>query len=193
MYREHFIKSLDRKLKAGNDPKLNDLLDKTRSGKLALMDHVIYSSKTMNAVTEVEFFATDDTKSKGIRNVANAKLEEDQFFVPLYLQLLCGDLGGTSDTLLRSEPYTDIFSAGGVLNSAEFTLKVNQNEYIMRESHVAEFITDGSFGLKGTKVLDTSPVIKPNLQMEATLKVGSATAVNLGVSFRMIGSVTAPK
>lgn len=189
-----FIETLKRQLKRDNDPKLRELLAKYEAGKLSLIDHVIYSNKGADAVTSVDFFATDDQKAIGLRNVANAKLEEDQYFCPVIIQLLSGDLGATpTDTLLRNEPYDDIFTTGGNLNSAELDLKFNASEYLLRETGVAQMITVGSDLWKGAKILANTTIVKPNLRMEATLKTGNATAANLGVSFRMWGAITMPK
>lgn len=176
------------------DPAIVELEKKWRAGKLKLVDHVIYSNRTMSAATQVDFFKTDDAKAIGGVNLANAKLETDQYFVPMGIQILCGDLGAVSTpTLLGAEPYDDIFVAGGQLNSGELTVKYNNGEYLLNETALSEFVTAGSEGIKGFKPLANTFLFKPNLKVEAFIKTGFATAANLGVRFALWGAMTMPK
>lgn len=190
-----FLDVIERELKQGVvDPEVTKLMEKYQAGKLKIVDHVIYANRAMGGLTSVEFFKSDDAKLIGSVNLANQKLDHDTYFVPYGVQLVCGDLGAAATAaLLHAEPYDDIFNAGGVLNSAELTVKANSGEYLLDETGVAEFITANSEGMKGLKILSSTFLWKPGTKIEAQIKTAVAAAANLGVGIRFLGAKTMPK
>lgn len=194
---QSFLEVIARELKkpqAEQDPAVIELNQKWQAGKLKLVDHVIYSNRTMSATTQVDFFLPNDAKAIGGTNVALARLDQDQYFVPMGIQILCGDLGAVSTpTLLGAEPYDDIFTAGGQLNSGELTVKYNNGEYLLSETAMSEFVTATSESIKGFKPLANTYLFKPNLKIEAFIKTGFPTAANLGVRIALWGAMTMPK
>lgn len=182
-------------IKTDADPELIALMEAYNKGKIDIINHVIQSNKSISSATDVDFFLTDDQKAKGLRNLANAKLDNGAFFVPAIVQVLAGDLGATpSDTLLRAEPYDDIFNAGGNLNSGEFTLKVNTTAHILKETAMSTFVTTSSSLMKGSHFLGSaSKVAKPGYEILASIKLGTAAAANLGVALRLHGAIAVPR
>jgi hypothetical protein len=194
---EFFLATLERDMKMnGDDADLSALKTKVSQRTLELVEHSFYSNISVSARTKADFFLTDHQLVKGLRNLAQARLETDNFFVPYGIQLLVGDLGAApTDTLLAAEPYTDILTAGGNINSAEFTFTVNGGKIILKEASAGLFVTEPSAGAmyKGLHVLSVSRVMKPLQRIEAYLETTQAMTTNLGASLRLFGVMSRPK
>ncbi|MFN3405189.1 MAG: hypothetical protein ACK40G_13910 [Cytophagaceae bacterium] len=188
-----FIETVEREYEMDKDPELLQLLNKWKQKKLKLIDHAIYTIKSVAGAQQVEFLRTDENKATGLRNIANAKLEKDRFFVPVGIQLLGKTLAGVTDTHLINGEYGSILSLDAI-NNAEVDFKINDSTYLLREFAAANFVTDGN-GDKNTglHILSNTAVIKPELRNELILKSGVAMPADTAAKFVIYGTSTYPR
>lgn len=84
-----------------------ELAEGLANKSMRVMDFTAFSAKAATGATQVSMFATDDTKIKGLRNVANAKL--DQWTIVYGIQILSG-VNATLGATAFAAPAADVLN-----------------------------------------------------------------------------------
>lgn len=165
-------------------------------GELRLADTIIYSRKQVNSKT-VKMFETQDVKAVGLRNISNAKLPKNQALLVSGIFLLAGTVGGPvapNDDLVISSAYGKLEDFPAIANG-EFTLKSNK-KIILADVCNCVFKTQNNTQIPiGYYKLANPRVIQDDVQVEATIELGSLTGIDTNKTFLYIGlhgTITTP-
>lgn len=167
-----------------------------KQGKIKFQDHAIEVAGFVSGATSVDFINESLPKLVGVRNLGNAKLNENEFFCPVSIQMLGVEaLAGAADADLQAAEYGPIDTLGAVTNGL-LDLKVNETEYLLRELPTSVFTQIGGNGSqdapKGTIFLDNTTIMRPQYRNEIMLKTGVAMGAATAVKFIIKGTRTTP-
>lgn len=166
-------------------------------GDLRLADTIIYSRKLVNSKT-IKLFETQDVKAVGIRNISNAKLPKNQALLVSGIILLVGQValegGSLTDDKIISTAYSKVEDFPAIA-SGEFTLKANK-KIILTDVDNAIFKTSNNTRLPfGYYKLANPRVIQDDVQIEATVELGSLTGIDATRTVLYVGlhgTITTP-
>lgn len=165
-------------------------------GELRLADTIIYSRKIVNSKT-IKMFETQDVKAIGLRNISNAKLPKNQALLVSGIFLLAGVVtgeGNVTDDKVVAMPYTKLEDFPSIANG-EFTLKANK-KIILGDVCNCVFKTANNTQIPiGYYKLANPRVIQDDVQLEATIELGSLTGIDTAKTFMYIGlhgTITTP-
>ena len=167
-----------------------------KTGKIKFQDHVIEIAAVVAGQTSVDFVKESLAKVIGVRNLGNAKLNENEFFCPTAIQMLGVEgLAGVTDADLQSAEYGPIDTLNAVTNGW-LDVKVNETEYLLRELPTGRFTQLNGGGTqdapKGMVFLDNTTIMKPQYRNEIILKTGVAMGAATAVKFLIYGTRTTP-
>ncbi|MFL5763567.1 MAG: hypothetical protein ACJ77K_06450 [Bacteroidia bacterium] len=165
-------------------------------GELRLADTIVYSRKLVNSKT-IKLFETQDVKEVGMRNISNAKLPKNQALLVSGIFLLVGQVGAndnpTNDKIISAK-YGKVEDFGAIANG-EFTLKANK-KIIMADVDNAVFKTANNTTLPvGYYKLSNPRVVQDDIQLEATVELGSLDGIDTAKTFLYVGlhgTITTP-
>lgn len=184
-----FIATVRREVKQDNS--VQEVLEKYTRGNLKLMDHAIVSVKAAGGSQLINFFKTEDRKEVGIINIDGAKLEKDEYFVPVAVQLLAASVADqTVKNDLLSADYKTI-GLHPVLKNAEIDFKPSAASYLMKEMPLEQFDTTGDTSRKaGLYYFDAPALIKPQTQITLEIRSNMSIPANTVVKAIIYGIKT---
>lgn len=201
---ESFIKTLKRQAYTtdaqGNrqilDGDLMPVVQLYDQGKLKFQDHVIEAAIVVSALASVKVLDESDAKITGIRNIALAKLNENEYFCPVAIQVLGATTTADTNAALQAAAYAPI-SAIPVLANGKVDFIINQTEYLMREMPTSKWVGLASLGSQdgaaGMIFLDNLSIMKPNLRNEINFTFGVAAPATTAIKVLLHGTRTQPK
>lgn len=162
-------------------------------GDLRLADTIIYSRKQVNSKT-IKLFETQDVKSVGMRNISNGKLPKNQALLVSGIFMLVGLADNNTNEKAMIAKYDKIEDYPAIANG-EFTLKANK-KIIMTDVDNAVFKTANNTQLPiGYYKLANPRIIHDDIQLEATIELGSIEGINTERTFMYLGlhgTITTP-
>jgi hypothetical protein len=178
-------------------PELPDhIKEGLKKHELRLADTLIYSRKPVNSKT-IKMFETQDVKAVGLRNISNGKLPKNQALAVSGVFLLAGVIGPNvpmSDDAVMSAAYGKIEDYPAIANG-EFTLKANK-KIILGDVCNCVFKTSNNNQLPfGYFKLANPRLIVDDVQLEATIELGSLNGVDTSRTFLYVGlhgTITTP-
>lgn len=178
------------------DEKLYNIYLLYKQGKIKFQDHVIEVTAVVAGSKSVNFLDESLPKLIGVRNLGNAKLNENEFFCPVAISMLGVEgLAGVTDADMQGAEYGPIDTLNAV-TGGWLDVKVNETEYLLREMPTARFTQLNGNGSqdapKGTIFLDNTTIMKPQYRNEIILKTGVAMPALSAVKFLFYGTRTTP-
>lgn len=153
--------------------------------RLHIADKTFYSIKTLTAGNKtLKVFENQDTKTVGQRNIANAKLEKDMWFLLSAIVVLLDPTGAPSQYTAASALTRDFLDG-------EYTLKVGKKTLLDSES-LQVFGSTQDNQPQGYYKLTNPKFIEPQLEIEMTIELATAFAANTDVKVLFIGAATLP-
>lgn len=154
--------------------------------RLQLVDTVFYVVKTPGAATTQKMLTNADTKSVGISNIANGKLDKDQHMLLTHIRLTSGAaLAGAAAAAFGTAEL-------GILNG-QVEFKCGSKYILPNEIGNHIFNTTGlTMVTPGTYRLNNPKWLEPQQQMEFNLAFSQALAANTHVRLELIGTSVAP-
>lgn len=169
--------------------------DGLNKGELRLADTIIYSRKQVNSKT-IKLFETQDVKAVGMRNISNAQLPKNQALLVSGIFLLAAVVadGNLTDDKVMSASYGKVEDFPAISNG-EFTLKANK-KIILSDVCNTVFKTANNHQLPiGYYKLANPRIIVDDVQLEATIELGSLTGIDTAKTFLYVGlqgTITTP-
>lgn len=159
----------------------NAIKTKLGKGEMQLFDAQYYSIRKVEA--SVKLFKGDDPVVEGIRNLSNAKLEKDVYFLLCGLQFLYSPSAvGEVDPAVLYKPLDTVAVNGSVVGLAqgEFTLR-NANKTIMKGLPMMRFannaVTHDSKIAPGFMRLDSPKFLEPQQTNEAEIALAQGVTL----------------
>ncbi len=178
------------------DEELYNIYTLYKQNKIKFQDHVIEISAVTAALTSVDFLKTSDNVTIGVRNLAQAKLPENEYFCPVAITMVGTDaLASNDEAGIQSAEFAPIDTLNSI-TGAWLDFKINTTEYLFRELPTGRFIglnaSGGQDAPKGTIFLDNTSIMKPQHRNELSMKSGVAMPATSAVKFLIHGTRTTP-
>lgn len=152
----------------------DDIQQGILQGRLQLTDKALYKITNASGKSTVELMENADTKTIGLTNIDGRKLDADNYFLLLGIQLLSGAYTVTPSDAAFDVPEKQILNG-------EFSLEVGNKIVIPRMSS-AVFNTTGRTDLpKGFYKLDNPKLIKPQTEIVPELRTAAAISASTAV------------
>jgi hypothetical protein len=157
----------------GQDPEILQLAARLDAGNQRIADTTFYATRDVSNQTNFRFFQPQDTKDRGITNVANAQLDKNQTFLVHSIVILSATstsaINGSRETLAA-------LNFGGVkvpgLVSGELTFRYHGKD-VLDQLPMQRFITtDDKRNQIGELVLDNPILIRENDPFEINIETG---------------------
>lgn len=154
--------------------------------RLQLVDAVMYTTKTVAAVSDIRMFENDDTKAPGDGNVSRQQLDKDNYFLVTGIRVLSGvDAGGkkvASYGVLAKE-----------IANGDFEFKANGKYLMPKDNSLNIFNTTNKTDvLTGYVKLDNPKWIEPQVDIVFDARFASAAAANTHMRIELIGVMVQP-
>ncbi len=203
---EIFIKTLKRQALATGKDGVPLVLDQDLypvyqlydQGKLKFQDHVIEAAIVVSSLSSVKVLDESDTKVTGVRNIAQAKLNENEYFCPVAIQVLAAaDIAADTNAGMQAGTYAPIDAVPQLANG-KVDFIINQTEYLLREMPTSKWIGlstvgQGNDAPAGMYFLDNFSIMKPNLRNEINFTFGVAAPTTTALKVLLHGTRTQPK
>ncbi len=153
--------------------------------RLQLSDVVFYVSKAVGVANEVRMFLNTDTKAPGVGNVAFQKLEKDNYFLPVGIQLL----GGVNAIL----PATTFGLITPAVANGDFEFKAN-GKYLMPKDTSARIFDTANMNnqLVGYSRINNPKWIEPQVDIIFDIRFGAQAIANTNLQLALHGVVVLP-
>lgn len=154
--------------------------------RLQLTDHVIYICKTPGAATILKMITNADTKSVGVSNIPNGKLDKDNHFLLTHIRLMSGvSAVGIADAAFG-------IAEKAILNG-QVEFKIGTKYLLPNENGNRLFDTTNQNTVQpGTYRLSNPKWLEPQQQIEFNLALSQACAVNTHIRLEFHGSSVVP-
>lgn len=202
-----FIETLKRQAVGGKDASGADIIldgdlqvvyTLYNQNKLKFQDHVIEAAITTSSLQTVKVLDEADAKIVGVRNIALAKLNENEYFCPVAITILGATTANdTAPSNIQGATFAPIGVIAGMQNG-KVDFIVNQTDYLMREIPMSRWIGLNTIGQggdapAGTVFLDNFTIMKPNLRNEINITWGIPLPTTTAIKVLLHGTRTQPK
>ncbi len=157
--------------------------------RLQLADTVFYICKTPGSSTQIKMITNADTKSVGISNLPNGKLDKDNYLLLTHVRLVSGvSAYGPVDTDFGS------IAEKAILNG-QVEFKVGTKYLLPNETASSIFDTENvaaSVPIMGVFRLANPKWIEPQQQIEFNLSLSQACVGNAQIRLELIGVSVIP-
>jgi len=154
-----------------------EIQEAVRTGRLQLVDEILYSVKPLNGLRDRELMGSGDNKTIGMTNVDKQKIEANKWTLLCGLQLLSG-------VNVKPEE-TDFNVCDKKILNGEFELEVG-NTVIVPNVSCTVFDTKGRTEVQKGYWNEFDPqFITPNTEIKPRLKLAAAADADTNVYFAM--------
>lgn len=170
-------------------------------GNLRLGDQMIYSVKPVGASTIVKLFESQDDKKIGLRNISNGKLPKNQALLVSGIYILAGvtisaSPGHPTDSEVMATHFRALTENQGfaaILNG-EFSLRAHKVQLVPETSMRLWANDTNNMWAKGMYKLHNPRLIQDDVQIEATLELGTVQGIpqDTHIYVGLYGTITTP-
>ncbi len=178
------------KKEAENNKDLKGLINDILSGNIKVEDYELQSIRAASQTTKM--FKTDDDIVVGIRSLAKAQLEKNQFMLVTRITLLAITLGAApTDSSMSDSDFGSIKAIPGLQNG-EWSFK-SMDKYLLKK-HVNQcFVTDNNHTITlGTKYLENPRLLIQQEKIEFDIELLDAPPANTVYKLILGGTGTLP-
>lgn len=152
--------------------------------RLQLVDTRFYQVKTVAGLKTIKMFENTDNKKAGLGNIANAKIEKDNYFLLNGIILLSGVDADRNKVAFDLIP--------DVIRNGEFQLEANTKKIIGQINNEV-FNTSGKSTLeKGLYLLENPKMIEPQMDIALNVDFAEVAVANTWLKAILVGSSVIP-
>jgi hypothetical protein len=158
----------------------NGLLTK----RLQLADTRFYQVKSVAGLKTIKMFENTDNKKAGLGNIANAKLEKDNYFILTGIILLTGVDPEKAHVAFDLIP--------DVIRNGEFQFEVNTKKMVGQIDNEVFNTAGRNDVLKGFYKLDNPKMVEPQVDIALNVDFADVAAANTWMKAVLVGSSVIP-
>lgn len=162
-----------------------DIREGLMKQRLQLVDTRFYIVKDISGKLTIDVFQGTDNKNVGLGNIANQKLEKDNWFIVSAIRMLYGESAGGKEG-------ADFGALPPVIVNGEFELEAGQKK-------VVGLITNDVFDTRnktdvsiGYYKLDSTKIIEPQVEIKMPVKFAAAANPNSFLKVIFVGTSVVP-
>lgn len=172
------------------DPELLQLASRLDAGTQRLADFTAFATRDVSSQNFIKFFQPQDTKDKGIINIASAQLDKNQVLMVGSIILMAATsttaISGSRSTLAALN-YGAIDSVAGLV-SGEITMRYH-GKNVLDKLPIQRFVTSGDHRTQiGEFVLDNPILIRENDGFELNIETGIALPDRTALRVLLVGT-----
>lgn len=162
-----------------------DIIDGLANKRLQLADTRFYVVKDIAAKNNIDVFQGTDNKNVALANLANQKLEKDNWFLLFGIVMLYGESATGKETC-------DFGLIPPIIRNGEFELEAGNKKLVGLIENTA-FDTRNRTNLAiGYYPLESSKWIEPQVEIKMPVKFGAAANANAFLRVALIGTSVIP-
>lgn len=163
-----------------------------KAGQRGLRDGSFYSIVDASGLRTIKMFETQDDEETGIKNIAKARLEKGEIFLPDQIILLAATSTATTydATAIAKLTFGSIGEIEG-LSNGEFEMRSNKNKIIIPSFSNHVFVTEHAL-IKGCYSITNPQIIEDDVEIDFTIETKVAVPAKTAIKLILLGTVTVP-
>lgn len=166
-----------------------DIIDGLINKRLQLADTRFYVVKDISGKNSIDVFQGTDNKGVGLGNLANQKLEKDNWFLIYAMIMRYATLGGGGGSSLTAD-FTHIVP---VIRNGEFEFEAGNKKLVGGVVSCSVFDTRERHDIPiGYWKWENTKIIEPQVEIKMPVKFSAASEVNTHLRVELIGTSVVP-
>lgn len=166
-----------------------EILDGLMNKRLQLSDTRFYVVKDISTKNTIDIFQGTDQKGVGLGNLANQKLEKDNWLLVFALLMRYASVVGGGANPYLSADFTHV---PAVIRNGEFEFEAGNKKMVMSTS-LSVFDTRDRHDVPiGYWKLDNTKIIEPQVEIKMPVKFAAAAEANTFLRVELLGTSVIP-